>query len=125
MWHDQPWATSVVPPTSARRRNPRDARALLMSRTSCTSKPDIRGEEVAASARGAGTGATVPIKGALAAAERRSARRSVGRRKQDILHFLLLGWDKTFGADAIQRPPLRVNAESVTRDGVVRFPLGT
>src|SRR3954452_18222559 len=111
MWHDHRWATSAVPATSVTRRKPRDARALLMSRTSCRSKPDIRGAEVTASATGAGIGATVATNGAPAAAERRSARRSEGRPKQDILHFLLLGKDKTFGADAIQRPALRVKGE--------------
>src|SRR3954470_7886868 len=104
MWHDQRWATSAVPATSVTRRRPRDARALLMSRTSRRSKLDMRGEAVTASAAGAGTGATVATKGAPAAAERRSARRSGGRRKQDIWDFLLLGRDKLPRTVAIGSP---------------------
>src|SRR3954447_13593217 len=94
MWHDQTWATSVVPATSARRRRPRDARALLMSRTSCSSKPDMRGEVVTAAATGAGAGDAIAIKGAPAAAEPTSARRSLGGRKRDIWDFPLPGGDK-------------------------------
>src|SRR3954453_18773951 len=94
MWHDQTWATSDVPATSASRRSPRDARTLLMSRTSCSSKPDMRGEDVTAAATGAGAGDAIAIKGAPAAGEGTSARRSLGGRKGDIWAFPLPDEDK-------------------------------
>src|SRR3954452_22664072 len=94
MWHDQRWATSVVPATIASRRRPREARATLMSRTSSWSKPDtIEADDVAASATGVDAGANT-ISGALAAAEARRARRSRGGRKQDIWDVPMLGRDK-------------------------------
>src|SRR3954447_19414251 len=122
MWHDQRCATSVTPATSDSRRMPREARALLMSRTRRWSKPEMAGPETAASAAGVDVGA-VAIKGAPAAAETSSARRRTGR-KGDIWDFLLLG-RTGFRADASQGPPLSVKTPRRSRgDGVVRFPLG-
>src|SRR3954449_5947237 len=90
-WHDQRCATSVVPATSESRRMPREARALLMSRTRRWSNPDTAGEETATSVTGVDAGA-VAIKGAPAAAETSSARRRRGgARKGDIWDFLLAG----------------------------------
>src|SRR3954469_108052 len=102
---------------------PREARALLMSRTRRWSKPEMAGPETAASATGVDVGA-VAIKGAPAAAETSSARRRTGR-KGDIWDFLLLG-RTGFRADASQRLPMSVKTPRRSRgDGVVRFPLET
>src|SRR3954453_4280037 len=89
-WQDQRCATSDTPATSDSRRMPREARALLMSRTRRWSKPEMAGAaETEASATGVDVG-VVAIKGAPAAAETSSARRRTGR-KGDIWDFLCAG----------------------------------
>src|SRR3954453_8283573 len=123
MWHDQTWATSDVPATSARRRSPRDARTVLMSRTSCSSKPDMRREEVTAAATGAGAGDAIAIKGAPAAAEATGARRSLGGRKGDICDF---PWPDKDKLPRGRSPPAALTRQAPRRchaDGAVRFPL--
>src|SRR4051812_47532993 len=115
MWHDQRWATSVVPAVSASRRRPRDARARLMSPRSRASKRDSAGAVLAASASAADGEAGIASQGALSAAERRKAWRSRAGRKVDIWDFPVAGQDKrgspaSFESDASQGRALPVKA---------------
>src|SRR5213078_736294 len=98
---------SVLPATRARRRNPRDARALLMSRTRCWSNVDTVGDwNVAASAE---SGAGAARRGAAMAALTRTARRVSGVTETGIWDFRV-GYVGT-APHASQPWPLQVKAQ--------------